>query len=68
MTIPEQLSKKEKITNPPITDKKVVIPPQYRDMPSELVAELMQSPVYIDPQKNQHESERVISSTWNIRY
>lgn len=35
-----------------------IIPPQYRDLPSEVAEELWVNPVYIDPEKNRSETAR----------
>lgn len=39
-------------------EKQSAIPPQYKGMPSEVVEELWQNPIYIDEAKNKSETER----------
>ena len=39
-------------------EKQSAIPPQYKGMPSEIVEELWQNPIYIDEAKNKSETER----------
>lgn len=39
-------------------EEQSVIPPQYKGMPSEVVEELWQNPIYIDEEKNKSETER----------
>src|SRR3989338_892948 len=41
-----------------LNKKSSAIPPQYEGMPSELVEELWQNPVYVDEEKNKSETER----------
>ena len=58
MIKPEQQPKQEVTSTLPITEKPDVIPPQYKDIPSEIVEELWQNPVYVDAEKNKSETER----------
>jgi len=58
MTTPEQQPKQEIKPIPPAEEKPDVIPAQYKGMPSEVVEELWQNPVYIDAEKNKAEIER----------
>ena len=58
MIKPEQQPKQEMTSTPPVAEKPDVIPPQYKGMPSEVVEELWQNPVYIDAEKNKSETER----------
>ncbi len=51
---PEQ----EQKNMPPAESKPDIIPAQYKGMPSEVVEELWQSKVYVDPEKNKAETER----------
>lgn len=41
-----------------MSDKQNIIPHQYRGLPSEIVEELWQNPIYIDDAKNKSEAER----------
>ena len=41
-----------------LEEKQTAIPPQYKGMPSEIVEELWQNPIYIDEAKNKSETER----------
>ncbi|MCC7051353.1 MAG: hypothetical protein IT239_06215 [Bacteroidia bacterium] len=41
-----------------LEEKQSAIPPQYKGMPSEVVEELWQNPIYIDEEKNKAETER----------
>lgn len=58
MIKPDQQPKQEIISAPPVAEKPDVIPAQYKSMPSEVVEELWQNPVYIDAEKNKSETER----------
>ena len=58
MIKPEQQPKQEMTSTPPVAEKPDVIPPQYKGMPSEVVEELWQNPVYNDAEKNKLETER----------
>lgn len=58
MTTPEQQPKQEIKPTLPVEEKPDVIPAQYKGMPSEVVEELWQNPVYIDAKKNKAETER----------
>jgi hypothetical protein len=58
MIKPEQQPKQEITSTPPVAEKPDVIPPQYKGMPSEVVEELWQNPVYVDAEKNKSETER----------
>lgn len=58
MLKPEQQPKQEITSTPPIAEKPDVIPPQYKGMPSEVVEELWQNPIYVDAEKNKSETER----------
>ena len=51
MLKPEQQPKQEITSTPPIAEKPDVIPPQYKGMPSEVVEELWQNPIYVDAEK-----------------
>lgn len=57
MTTPE-IPKQEQKVAPPTESKPDVIPAHYKGMPSEVVEELWQSPVYVDAEKNKAEAER----------
>ncbi len=58
MIKPEPQPKQEITSTPPVAEKSDVIPPQYEGVPSEVVEELWQNPVYNDAEKNKLETER----------
>lgn len=58
MIMPEQQPKQETKTTLPTEEKPDIIPPQYKDMPSEVVEELWQNTVYADAAKNKTETAR----------
>ncbi|MBU0597024.1 hypothetical protein KKA94_02575 [Patescibacteria group bacterium] len=57
MTHPETPQQEQK-NIPPAESIPDVIPPQYKGIPSEVVEELWQSKVYVNPEKNKAEAER----------
>lgn len=48
-------------------EKQSTIPPRYKGMPSEIVEELWQNPIYIDEAKNKSETERRQNALEEIR-
>jgi len=58
MVKPEQQPKQETTSTPPIEEKPDAVPVQYKGMPSEVVEELWQNPVYINAEKNKSEIVR----------
>lgn len=57
MMKPEQQPKQETISARPVTEKPDIIPAQYKGMPSEVVEELWQNPVYIDAEKTNRKAK-----------
>lgn len=60
MKPPEQQINSDQETNSAenTKEKQSAIPPQYKGMPSEVVEDLWQNPIYIDEEKNKAETER----------